>query len=109
MKTEEGNRFFGEMVSGTQARYDLGSDDPRVGRQLGDRSLYPHMVDGSGLFVDAGLENVALPSRVRRVPANGSESRLVRPDGCVAWIGTDGASLQSELDRWFPRADRSSK
>ncbi len=101
MKTEEGNRFFGEMVSGTTARYDLGGDDPRVGRQLGDRSLYPHMLDGKALLVDAGVGVDELPARVRRVAASGTESMLVRPDGCVAWIGTDGASLRTELVRWF--------
>ncbi len=101
MKTDEGNRFFGEMVSGTTARYDLGSADPRVGRQLGDRSLYPHMRDGNALFVDAGLAIAELPARVRRVPASGPESMLVRPDGCIAWIGTDASSLRTELDRWF--------
>lgn len=101
MLTEEGNRFFGEMISGTTTRYELGSEDPRVGRFLGDRSLYPHMVDGVGLFVDAGLEGVELPASVRRVSANGPESMLVRPDGCIAWIGTDAAGVRNALARWF--------
>lgn len=32
MKLETGNRFFGELVSGVSARYDLGNDEPLVGR-----------------------------------------------------------------------------
>ncbi len=115
------NRHFGEMISGVTTRYDLGDDDPLVGRLVANHeltvdgvgtSLYSLMHDGRGLLVDgddddgareAFAQTKSSGSRVRVVKASGARSMLVRPDGCIAWAGRpegpDG--LRVALDRWF--------
>ncbi|WP_394846366.1 FAD-dependent monooxygenase [Pendulispora brunnea] len=120
MALDEGNRFFGDMLSGLPTRYDLGSDDPRVGRLVanlalslpdGEAGLYSLMHEGTGLLVDGtggAASALAAPwsARVRvvRVTAvSPASSLLVRPDGCIAWTGdgADTAGLESALARWF--------
>ena len=39
MKTDDGNRFFGEMMSGITTRYELGEEHPLVGRFCGNLTL----------------------------------------------------------------------
>lgn len=107
------NRYFGEMISGVTTRYDLGDDDPLVGRLVTDTELtldgvatrlYALMHDGRGLLVDgdgeASEQGAAWASRVRVVRAPGARSMLVRPDGCVAWAGRPGGPRPA-LERWF--------
>jgi hypothetical protein len=100
MKTTEGNRFVGDLVNGVQTRYDVGSDDPRVGRILGDRRLFEPMHDGKGLLVGAKPEHPRHPRLRPLIGADVEEPMLVRPDGCIAWIGEKG--LTEAIARWFP-------
>lgn len=107
------NRYFGEMISGVTTRYDLGDEDPLVGRLIADRDLtidgvvtrlFSLMHDGCALLVDgdgmASEDGAAWASRVRIVKAPGERSMLVRPDGCIAWAGRAGG-LRPALERWF--------
>jgi 2-polyprenyl-6-methoxyphenol hydroxylase-like FAD-dependent oxidoreductase len=107
------NRYFGEMISGVTTRYDLGDDDPLVGRLVADLDLtidgvvtrlFSLMRDGRALLVDgdgmASEDEAAWASRVRMVKAPGARSMLVRPDGCIAWAGRAGG-LRPALERWF--------
>jgi 2-polyprenyl-6-methoxyphenol hydroxylase-like FAD-dependent oxidoreductase len=109
----DANRHFGEMISGVTLRYDLGDDDPLVGRLVADleltvdgvaTGLFSLMRDGRGLLVDgdgeASEQGSAWASRVRLVTAPGARSMLVRPDGCIAWAGRSGG-LRPALERWF--------
>ncbi|WP_223635515.1 FAD-dependent monooxygenase [Corallococcus sp. EGB] len=108
------NRHFGEMISGIATRYDLGDEDPLVGRLIADTELtvdgertrlYSLMRDGRGLIVDgdgvASGQGAAWPPQLRVVKAPGARSMLVRPDGCIAWAGREGG-LRPALERWFP-------
>jgi hypothetical protein len=61
MKLPEGNRYFGEMLTGVGIRYDLGDDDPLVGTLAKDQRItlsdgseahiYTLMEQGGGLFI----------------------------------------------------------
>jgi 2-polyprenyl-6-methoxyphenol hydroxylase-like FAD-dependent oxidoreductase len=114
---DEGNRFFGEMMSGITTRYDLGDPHPLVGSLAADRALdlvdgearlYAEMRGGGALLVDAGDGSAADAARawaprVRVVRARSGASMLVRPDGCVAWASEEGRTdgLDASLARWF--------
>lgn len=96
-------------IAATGVRYDLGSDDDRVGRRLpdapvGDGRLYAAMHDGRGVLLDrTGLALGGWSGRVHRLPDDGGGpgSLLLRPDGHVAWIGDDQCDLEAHLARWF--------
>jgi 2-polyprenyl-6-methoxyphenol hydroxylase-like FAD-dependent oxidoreductase len=107
------NRYFGETISGVTTRYDLGDDDPLVGRLVSDLELtidgastrlFSLMHDGRGLLVEgngeASGQGAAWASGVRVVKAAGARSMLIRPDGCIAWAGRSGG-LRPALERWF--------
>jgi 2-polyprenyl-6-methoxyphenol hydroxylase-like FAD-dependent oxidoreductase len=93
MDTDEGTRFFGEMMSGVRTRHDLGDEHPLVG------TLSPDLADVVIATSDEE-ESVARDFRVR--VARGDEPRYARPDGCIAWAG--GARLREALARWAPKA-----
>jgi 2-polyprenyl-6-methoxyphenol hydroxylase-like FAD-dependent oxidoreductase len=109
MKLPEGNRYFGEMLSGVGLRYDLGDDDPRVGTLAkdetltlaggGEQRLYALMEQGGGLFVSPSER--PLPEGVRHARTKDGASMLVRPDGCIAWTDASSKSLEDALARWF--------
>jgi hypothetical protein len=109
MRLPEGNRYFGELMSGVGIRYDLGDDDPLVGTLAKDRSipladggesrLYALMEGGGGALVSPAPRS--LPRGVRHVHARSGPSTLVRPDGCVAWTDASSSSLDDALARWF--------
>jgi 2-polyprenyl-6-methoxyphenol hydroxylase-like FAD-dependent oxidoreductase len=116
MSLEEGNRFFGEMMSGITARYDLDGDHSRVGRLCANFSLaegavatdlYSLMRSGNGVLVDAGGDAASIADawapRLRTVRINPGTSLLIRPDGCVAWASDnrDTSGLELSLRRWF--------
>jgi FAD binding domain-containing protein/aromatic ring hydroxylase-like protein len=117
MDLDEGNRYFGELISGVRARYDLGSDDPLVGctgknYALAEGAAAPDafalMAGGAALLVDgAGGAASALCApyapRVASAPAPDGCSYLLRPDACVAWTSADGSldGLSGALERWF--------
>ncbi|AKV00614.1 Salicylate hydroxylase [Labilithrix luteola] len=120
MNLDEGNRFFGEMMSGLATRYDVGDAHPLAGKFVANRSLTPErdgqsgptlydaMQEGNAVLLDTGdgsLSEVVRPwaSRVTAVRAEGDTSMLVRPDGIIAWASADGGrdGLQPALERWF--------
>src|SRR6185295_12474868 len=60
------NRHLGELISGVATRYDLGDDDPLVGRLVADRELtvdgvttrlFSLMHDGRWLLVNGSDES----------------------------------------------------
>ena len=111
-RTEDGATYMAASIGGLRQRYDLGSEDPRVGRSapevvLADGSrLADHLHGGAGVLIGAGrsadgrLEVVA-PIRVAGAGEDGDgPAMLVRPDGIVAWVAGDG-DLGEALRRWF--------
>jgi hypothetical protein len=119
MNLDEGNRFFGEMMSGITTRYELGEAHPLVGRICGnltlvtpegERQLPSLMLRGNGLLVDAaggGASEIASKwaDRVRSVQVREGVSMLLRPDACIAWACDDNSvdGLESVLEHWFGR------
>lgn len=116
MQSDDVNRRIGEMMSGLSTRYDLDADDDRVGRIAGDRpvgdaTLHGLMQDGAGLLVDASgrtADATTIPPtklHLRHVAVDTGPSMLIRPDGCVAWVGDgrDRAGLADAMHRWFGR------
>jgi len=114
MGTDDGNRYFGELISGVRARYDLGHDDPLVGctgknyALAGGADAFALMAGGAALLVDgtggaASALGAPYAPRVTTAPALDTCSYLLRPDACVAWTSADGSidGLQSALERWF--------
>jgi 2-polyprenyl-6-methoxyphenol hydroxylase-like FAD-dependent oxidoreductase len=109
MKLPEGNRYFGEMISGVGIRYDLDDEDPLVGTLAKDRlltladggrhRLYALMEGGAALFVSPSPR--ALPPGVRGAQTLDGPALLVRPDGCIAWTSASSKSLDEVLERWF--------
>ncbi|WP_394835642.1 FAD-dependent monooxygenase [Pendulispora rubella] len=117
MDLDEGNRFFGDMMSGLRTRYDFGSDDPQVGTYVAnlalaqpdrETGLYSWMQEGGGLLVDAtggtaSTRSAPWSSRVRTVRVERGTSLLIRPDGCIAWTSAESnmSDLDAALARWF--------
>ncbi len=117
MDLEEGNRFFGEMMSGITIRYPLGDSHPQVGRLCGDlrltlddgeTTLFSLMSQGGGVLVDAAdgtAERIARAwsPRIQTVRTQGGTSMFVRPDGCIAWADDDGRTegLAASLEQWL--------
>jgi hypothetical protein len=109
MKLPEGNRYFGEMLSGVGIRYDLGDDDPRVGTLVKDQvltlrdgseeRLYARMEKGGGLFISPSER--PLPQGVQHARTQSGASLLVRPDGCIAWTDASSTPPDDALARWF--------
>jgi bifunctional hydroxylase/dehydrase len=127
MRHDEVLRHLSGMVSGLAIRYDLGSEHPLAGMRLpkadlvsaeGKTTTIAPLQQGLGAFLDfsddAALCAVAgrWPERVNVVaaqphglspasPLTGVPALLARPDGYVAWAGTDAAELAGALERWF--------
>jgi hypothetical protein len=117
MSLDEGNRFFGEMMSGITTRYALGGTHPLVGRLCGnfhlnldegEIHLFSLMSRGNAVLIDAGsgaAANIAAARgpHVRSVRARGGPSLFVRPDGCIAWASDDGNvdGLAAALTKWL--------
>lgn len=109
MKLPEGNRYFGEMLTGVGIRYDLGDDDPLVGTLAKDQlltlkggseeRLYALMEKGGGLFISPSERS--LSQSVQHARTKDGPSMLVRPDGCIAWTDASSKSLDDALARWF--------
>jgi 2-polyprenyl-6-methoxyphenol hydroxylase-like FAD-dependent oxidoreductase len=117
MKTDDGNRFFGEMMSSIRTRYELGDEHPFVGTLCGNLTLrvsgkelklFTLMQDGNALLIDGtGGAASAIAKRwaaqVSCVQVEDRTTILVRPDACIAWVG-DGSNhdgLESALERWL--------
>lgn len=120
MALDEGNRYFGELISGIATRYDLGDDNAAVGRLAADRpvihdsyetTLYRLMQDGRGVVLDDGrgaahFAAAGWRDRLTLAESLDGSAMLVRPDGCIAWASGDGnaAGLAFALNRWFGEA-----
>ena len=109
-----------ELLAGADLRYDMGEPDPApaTGRfapnltlttedgvqcRLAElrRDARPLLVDLSGAVELAEVAG-SWADRVARVAAYADgPSLLVRPDGYVAWSGTDPDGLRAALGHWF--------
>lgn len=124
-------RHLAGMVTGLDIRYDVGpGDHPMLGRRMpnlelvndGKSSVYEHLHAARGLLLDLADDpavrttTAAWADRVTTVTATphpasqlfeDARAVLVRPDGYIAWIGSDpGVGLTDALTRWFGSADR---
>jgi 2-polyprenyl-6-methoxyphenol hydroxylase-like FAD-dependent oxidoreductase len=113
--TRDATTYVFERTSGTSIRYDLGGDHPLIGRNAPDFHLRDGsrlgdlLREGRGVLLDfgGGLRDAAT-GRLRYAagPAEndlGVGAVLVRPDGIVAWAGTDGGTVERAAARWFGR------
>ena len=113
MDIEEVNRTLIEKITATAIRYDLGEGHELLGRRLPaveltrGRRLYTLMHEGRGLLLDrtGRLSIAGWQERVDHIADNGPElgtsAVLVRPDGHVAWVGTEQRDLTQSLPTWF--------
>jgi len=118
----ENVRMIAELMAGADVRYDMGEEHPAAptGRFVPSldltvdghpRRLAELLHDARPMLLDLtgghDLAAVAEPwnDRVRHVPATADDApapaMLIRPDGYVAWAGTDPDGLKSALTRWF--------
>jgi hypothetical protein len=112
---EEANRYMTELLSGIGVRYNLGEGHELLGRRLRDVGLsrgrlYELMHGGRGLLLDqtGQLSAAGWADRVDHVVDECLEldvpAVLLRPDGHVAWVGSDQQDLLSLLPKWFGEA-----
>ena len=119
--TRDGATYFAERVWGVSLRYDLGGNDPLVGRSVPDFELANGtkvgelLRKGRGLLLDFDAHTplraitTRWGDRLFYVAGDakdrlGFSAVLVRPDGIVAWAG--GTTLNVEeaaqaASRWF--------
>jgi len=121
LELDDVNLHVDGVMSGLATRYDLGSERDEVGRLIGDRSvggagsrtsLFAEMAEGDGILLDASPDGCVAGvaagfSDVRCLSAEEGPSMLIRPDGCIAWVGDAGEidGLVDALERWFARVD----
>ncbi|MEV1005256.1 FAD-dependent monooxygenase [Nonomuraea sp. NPDC050202] len=109
----EANKVIAGMISGLDIRYPLpGDPHPLLGTQLPGLDLH----SGRPLILAATerLRPAVTPWSGRvgyEVTARDlhAEAVLVRPDGYVAWTGSDAASLTDALSRWAGTPQRSTR
>lgn len=119
LAVDDVNAMIAAMTSGLDMRYDLGSDIDAVGRPAADMAvdsagtrLVDLMRDGAAVLLDASPDGAFMrlahmaSARIRCVRTDTGPSMLVRPDGCIAWVGDaddPGAPdvLDAALIRWF--------
>jgi hypothetical protein len=105
-------------MSGADVRYGDGSGHPMTGRWMPDLPLRtetgstrvaellrggrPLLLTTTGGTTTGGTAK-AWTGRVDVIvtPDAPAETVLVRPDGYVAWAGTDGDGLENALRTWF--------
>ncbi len=121
IETRDGTTYVFEKLSGTSLRYDLGSEQPLIGRNAPDLRLEDGtrlgdlMQDGRGVALDFSTDRrlhgsaTGWESRIRYAagPARndlGLGAVLVRPDGIVAWAGDrrpDREAFERAAGHWF--------
>jgi 2-polyprenyl-6-methoxyphenol hydroxylase-like FAD-dependent oxidoreductase len=129
LSVDEARTRLAAKTAALDIRYDLGEGHPLLGRRMPDLDVVT--ADGPvrvfGLLHDArpvllnlgepgGVDIASWADRVRRVDARydgawelpvvgtvaAPAAVLIRPDGHVAWVGTDGgAGLTGALTTWF--------
>ncbi|WIM93297.1 rifampin monooxygenase [Actinoplanes oblitus] len=115
MDFDDVRRYLFGQVNAIDIRYDLGSDHDLVGRRLKDvrlkhGRLFELMRTGRGLLLDqtGQLSAAGWTDRVDHVVEVSEEldvpAVLLRPDGHVAWLGTEQDELAAQLARWFGSA-----
>ncbi|WP_370942159.1 FAD-dependent monooxygenase [Amycolatopsis sp. cg5] len=117
----EANRYLAELVSGASTRYPSTEDaDPLTGRFArdlalktadGETTLVTLLRQGKPVLLDLAADPAPLTAAGRwadsvhllaaRCDDPPSPALLVRPDGYVAWAGTDTDSLTRTLTSWF--------
>jgi rifampicin monooxygenase len=106
------SRHLTEKIIAIAIRYDFGEAHDLVGRRLRDiplngGRLYELMHAGRGLLLDqtGRLSVGGWADRVDHVVDEGDEldvpAVLLRPDGHVAWVGTQQQDLIAHLPIWF--------
>ncbi|WP_405775461.1 FAD-dependent monooxygenase [Streptomyces sp. NBC_00859] len=115
-----------DLIAASDIRYDMGDEHPAAptGRFVPPLELttedgrHRHLAElthhARPLLLDAShgtdLAAAAAPwaDRVLRIPADVKDTPapalLIRPDGYVAWAGSDPVGLQGALTRWFGSA-----
>ncbi|OLR93325.1 FAD-dependent oxidoreductase [Actinokineospora bangkokensis] len=112
MRTDDGNAHFVKLMGGLLNGYDLGGTHPAVGKllpllDLADGSTTAdHLREGGAVLFDlndSAAVRAAAGGRVRVVSGKAAveaPDMLVRPDGHVAWAGTDATGLDEAIQRW---------
>lgn len=118
LDTGEGTTQVFRATSGLSHRYDLGSEQPLVGRTAPDfrfrdgTRLGDLLRDGQGVVLDftadQRLRETATAWQGLRYAAGpvrndlGFSALLIRPDGVVAWTGDpDADAFERAANRWF--------
>ncbi|MEC3914432.1 rifampin monooxygenase [Nocardia sp. CDC160] len=112
MTFPEVKKHLTEKVIAISTRYDLGDGPDALGRRQRDiplkkGRLYELMHQGRGLLLDqtGTLSTAGWSDRVDHVVDVSEEldtpALLLRPDGHIAWLGSDQPSLNTALTRWF--------
>ncbi|MGV9836434.1 rifampin monooxygenase [Nocardia niigatensis] len=115
MDFEEVHRFLIERVTALGVHYDFGPGDDLLGHRQRDVTLkhgrlYELMHEGRGLLLDqtGQLSAAGWSDRVDHVVDLSEElpapALLLRPDGHIAWAGSDQHDLLTVLPRWFGTA-----
>ncbi|MET9339097.1 hypothetical protein [Nonomuraea sp. NPDC003804] len=119
--TRDATTYVFDKMSGSSIRYDLGSEQPLIGRNAPDLRLEDGtrlgdlMQDGRGVALDFSIGRrlhrsaMSWEGRMRYAagPARndlGLGAVLVRPDGMVAWAGDrvpDREAFERAARRWF--------
>ena len=122
MNTRDGATYFAGRVWGLSTHYNLGGDHPLVGHSVPNfefedgTKMGDMMHDGRGALLDFGtlasLETLmgAYSGRIKYIRGHakqqfGLSAVLIRPDGCIAWTGSDAdeTSLKQAIALWFAR------
>jgi 3-(3-hydroxy-phenyl)propionate hydroxylase len=129
LRMDEPRKLFAAMMSGLDVHYDLGEGHPLLGRRMPDLNLittegpmrvFTLLHDARPVLVNLGDPGtVDISSWARRIqlidarydgawelPVVGvvtsPSAVLIRPDGYVAWVGTQHhAGLSDALTAWF--------
>ncbi len=120
LDTPDGATHVVSMISGDWQHYDLPGDHPLIGRRVPDlplddgTTLAGHFRDGRAVLLDDGTGAAAVAGawgdRVSVVTARPTTfpdqpmATLVRPDGHVAWLASNGADrdgLCAALTTWL--------
>ncbi|QWF84665.1 FAD-dependent monooxygenase [Amycolatopsis sp. CA-230715] len=120
MDIPEANRYFSDLLSAVNLRYDLPypTEGELTGRHCPDLELvdddgrasrlHEHTLTGRGLLLlppeNRDLAELATgPVDVLPIAKTGLDdgALLLRPDGVVAWAGSDRETLRSALETWF--------